>query len=199
VGFRADRQSSAELRGRGEDLLHYAITREDAREMQLPTVVEKAQGGKPHKRDIATIRNLAAANFMGPADVRLTNEMHGTVRKSGSSTARSAHRHCARSPAGPRPAGHEYLGQCLSMGVRSLGHASQGGRPTPWRTAGCKVMTAGTFAEAKNPGIGRRGSMISANSDSAVNDLVRTRSRFAPGSSRRMPASRQSLMPFGRR
>jgi hypothetical protein len=79
VGSRAQLELS-ELRGRGEDLLHYAITREDALEMQLPTVVEKAQGGKPHKRDIATIRNLAAANIMGPADVRLVNEMHGTVR-----------------------------------------------------------------------------------------------------------------------
>jgi hypothetical protein len=80
VGSRADRQL-AELRASGEDLLHYAITREDALEMQLPSVVEKAQGGEPHKRDIATIRNLAAANIMGPADVRLVNEMHGTVRK----------------------------------------------------------------------------------------------------------------------
>ena len=78
VGQLANRRIG-DLRKSGEDLLQYAITSEDVLDMKLPSV--EAGGKKARERNIATIRNLAGANFMGPADVKLQNAMHGKVRK----------------------------------------------------------------------------------------------------------------------
>ena len=107
--------------------------------MKLPSV--EAGGKKARERNIATIRNLAGANFMGPADVKLQNAMHGKVRKRifdtkvGRTALQSA---TSRTTA-------QLAGEFLSTAYRwvtgknddlSLGHASEFGQSRHGASAG---------------------------------------------------------------